>query len=293
MQDAGHGADGGEVGDGPDAAAEAGRAAHDAGFGAGHVEVEGVLLGAGHHGSGVDPARGPADEGVLRRLLRGGAEDDQGRVGRGRGESAVVGGAPVGGPYGAVGGGQRSGGEVPLAGGRGDQAGAGGGGGLPDRPVEGADGVGAPGELVEQQLGPRVVQYHAYGGQRRVELLRHEHGDGGGEALADLLARQPEADGPVRLHGERQQGGGGRSGQDEQVAEVDQIGRGGQARDDGVGGLRGEGVGPGPGDEGERRSRYEVREEGAAALPGHVAVSPNVARARARRPPPTRYRHVA
>lgn len=197
--------------------------------------------------------------------LRGGAEDREGGVRGGLREAPVVGGTAVGGPDDAVRGGQGGGGESPAGGCGRDQPGPGGGGGLPDRPVQGADGVGGAGELVEQQLGTRVVEFDAYGGQRCVELLGDEDGDGRGQALADLLARQPEADGPVRFDGEGEQRGGGGARQDEQVSEVHQVGEGGKRRHRGVGGLRGQGVRPGPGDEGEGRGRDEVREEGAPA----------------------------
>ncbi|MFD4132892.1 hypothetical protein [Streptomyces goshikiensis] len=47
--------------------------------------------------------------------------------------------------------------------------------------------------MVEKKLGPRVVRLHAYVAQGRVGFLRDKPRDGGGDALADLLASSAAA----------------------------------------------------------------------------------------------------
>ena len=70
-------------------------------------------------------------------------------------------------------------------------------GGDPDRGVRRDRGVGATGELVEEQLGAGRGEGHPHPVDGQVELLGDEHRGRGGDALADLGARQREARGAV------------------------------------------------------------------------------------------------
>ena len=65
-------------------------------------------------------------------------------------------------------------------------------GGDAHRVVERVHRVRAAGELVEHQLGPRVGERHVDLVQREVHLVGDQHRDRGGDALADLGARQGE-----------------------------------------------------------------------------------------------------
>lgn len=105
-----------------------------------------------------------------------------------------------------------------------DHAGPGRGGCPADRVVERPDRVRAAGELVEQQLGPRVVEMNRDGGKGHVHLLGHQHRDNGREALPDLRPRQPEVDRALLVHGQHQQMSRGQTGKDQHIPEVDRFG---------------------------------------------------------------------
>ncbi len=148
--------------------------------------------------------------------------------------------------------------EAQLRRRRGDHAPAEGRGGGLDRPVDRADGVGPAGELVGEQVGTGVGERHPHLRQRQAQLVGDEHGHGRRDALADLLAGQGAGHRAVALGDEDDEPALRRlAGQDQDVAEVLQVGRLRRAGQ-GVGGAAEQ---PGVDGHGQRRPGDEEGEE--------------------------------
>ncbi|MGX1245936.1 hypothetical protein RKD46_007040 [Streptomyces pseudovenezuelae] len=137
------------------------------------------------------------------------------------------------------------------------------------RVVQRTHGVGAARELVEEQFGPGVVELDADPVEGGVELLGDQHGHGGGEALADLLAGQPEQDTAVLVDAQHEHVRGGLPGQDQQIAQIHEIGRCGRGGDRRVGAAGRADVDADLGGYGEGGRGHQVGEKPAPGMTCH------------------------
>ena len=157
--------------------------------------------------------------------------------------------------------------HTPLRSGRFHQALARDRGGGPHRDVQAAYRVRTAGQLVHQQLRPRVREADADLVHRQVQLLGDDHRERRGDALADLGPWQREERGAVGVHLDGDQAGRRCGGEVLQVAEVENLLRLGQRGNRGVCLLRVGRVGcPAHGDRQGGRGEH-IPEEATASQP--------------------------